>query len=385
MEKKNFSKKFLHRIKWLLIILLILAVLGIGIRIIQYIRLRYATEQQAILNVAVIKAQAGPVEIKIVLPGNVTAWHEATIFARTNGYLINWMVDIGARVKTGDVLAEISSPETNAALRQAEADLKTAQANNYLAQTTAKRWQLLLKTDSVSKQETDEKVSDAKAKAALVVAAKANRDRLRDLVSYERVLAPFDGIIMSRTTDIGRLINAGSSGTVPLFRLVQAKRLRVYVKVPEYFSGNIVPGITTRLSFREHPGKSFKATLLDTAKAIDPVSRTLLVQLEIDNPNYELLPGSYTEVHFTLPGNQSVHLPVNTLIFRASGMQVAAIDGDNKAIFKPIIIGRDFGSTVEVVYGVKANETIILNPPDSLLSGQKVRIVSSKVLAKDSP
>jgi RND family efflux transporter MFP subunit len=377
-----FDKKIFHRIKLVLICLLIIVIIGMVFRIVAYIKLRYATEQQAVLNVAIIKAEQSKKNIEIVLPGNVQAWHEATLYARTSGYVSKWMVDIGSQVKTGDLLAEIASPEVDAQLRQAEADLKTAEANDYLAQTTAARWTNLLKTDSVSKQETDEKVSNAQATAAVVKSTKANRDRLRELVSYQHIIAPFNGVIMSRTTDVGRLINSGN-GTVALFRLVQSNLLRVYIRVPEYYSSNILPGITAQLYFPQHPEKTYTATLLDTAKAIDMTSRTLLVQFQLNNPNNELLAGSYAEVRLSLPASMSVILPVNALIFRAEGLQVATIDGDSKALLKSIVIGRDFGDTVEVVTGIRPNESIILNPPDSLLSGEKVHIIQPNTVEKD--
>lgn len=377
----HFYKKTPRNVKLILLCLLVLAILGIGVRIVNYIRLYYATKQQAVLTVATIKATQGPTHREIILPGNVQAWHETTINARTDGYVIHWMVDIGTAVKTGDLLAEISTPEVNAQLQQAEAELKTAEANNNLAQITATRWKNLLKTDSVSKQEADEKISNAQATVATVNAARANRDRLLDLVSFERIIAPFDGVIMSRTTDIGRLINAGS-GTMPLFRLVQSNPLRVYVNVPEFFSKNILPGLTAQLYFPQYPGKSYTATLLNTAKAIDANTRTLLVQLQVNNDKNELFAGSYTEVHFRLPANNSVILPVNTLIFRSQGLQVATLSSDSKAIIKPIIIGQDFGDTVEVVSGIKANESIIINPSDSLLNNQTVRVISSNKATK---
>lgn len=377
-----FQDKIIHRIKMIMGVLLILVIVGITIRIIEYITLSFSTKHQAVLTVATIKPASSPATVEIVLPGNVQAWHETTIYARTNGYIVKWMVDIGDHVKQGDLLAEISTPEVNAQLRQAEADLKTAKANHHLAITTANRWTSLLKTDSVSKQETDEKVSNAKATAAMVKSTQANRDRLRDLVNFERIIAPFDGVIMSRTTDIGNLINAGS-GTVPLFRLVQSDPLRVYIRVPEYYAENIVSGITAQLFFPQLPGKSYSAALLGTAKAIEPVSRTLLVQLQVNNPNYELLAGSYAEVHLKLPAKTTVLLPVNTLIFRSKGMQVATVDRDNKVILKSIVIGHDFGDAVEVLTGLQPNETVILNPPDSLLNGQKVRIISSTTFSKD--
>lgn len=379
MEKQNkqFSDTLLRRIFIVFFILLIITFFIICARIIEYKKLRRATDDAAVLNVAVVKLAPGPGFQEIILPGNVVAWHEATIYARTNGYVINWQVDIGAHVKKNDLLATISTPEVDAQLKQTEADLITAKANSHLANTTAVRWENLLRTDSVSKQETDEKVSDAEAKAAIVASTRANRDRLRDLVSFQKIIAPFDGVIMSRTTDIGRLINAGS-GTVPLFRIVQSNLLRVYVRVPQYYSTNITPDLAAQLYFTEHPGKMYSAKLLDTAQAIDAVTRTLLVQFVIDNASYELLPGSYTEIHLKIPINRNhVRLPVNALIFRSQGMQVASIDGDHKATLKSITIGRDFGDFVEVVAGLKPGEDVILNPPDSLMSGQEVRIVST--------
>lgn len=375
-SNKKFSKPFLCKVVLLIFIMMIVAIIGIASRLVDDKKLRKMSNQQAVDNVAVITAIALPINEEIVLPGTVSAWHESAIYARTNGYVIKWMVDIGAKVKAGDLLALISAPEVDAQLRQTEADLITAQANYNLAHTTATRWIHLLKTDSVSKQETDEKISNEKATAAIVVSTRANRDRLRDLVSFERVSAPFDGIVMSRTTDIGRLINAGST-TVPLFNLVQANRLRVYVRIPEYYSSSIVPNLTVKLYFAEHPGKTYSAQLLDTARAIDPSSRTVLAEFAMDNFDYELLAGSYTQAHLIFPVNKNyVRLPVNTLIFRSQGMQVATVDSDNKALLKSITIGRDFGNEVEVVAGIQVGERIILNPPDSLSSGKKVRVVN---------
>lgn len=374
----TFSDTFLRRIFIVFFVLLGIAFIINCVRIYEYRKLRRTTEQEAVLNVAVIKAAPGPGIQEIILPGNIIAWHDATIFARTNGYVVQWYVDIGAHVKKDQLLATIATPEVSEQLRQTEADLRTAEANYQLAQVTAVRWIKLLRTESVSKQETEEKVSDAKAKAAIVASTRANRDRLRALVGFQRVIAPFDGVIMSRTTDVGRLINSGA-GTVPLFRIVQSNWLRVYVRVPQYFSNYVLPGSTAELTFAEQPGKVYSAKLLDTAKAIDRTSRTLLVQYAIENSNYELLAGSYTQLHLKLPANKNyVRLPVNTLIFRSQGMQVATIDGDETTVLKPITIGRDYGNFVEVVAGLQQEEKVILNPPDSLISGQRVRIVSTE-------
>jgi RND family efflux transporter MFP subunit len=338
------------------------------------------THHLAMPVVQTMVAQPGPASENMVLPGNVQAWHEATIFARTNGYIKKWYVDIGSRVKEGDLLAVIESPEVDAQLRQAEADLQTAIANEGLALSTAKRWVALLKTDSVSKQETDEKVSNAKAMTALVIAARANRDRLRDLVSFERVVAPFDGTISSRTTDVGDLINAGSgTNDVPLFQIVQSNPLRIYVQIPQLYSSSLTPDMSISLHFAEHPGKSFPAKLFQTASAIDVTTRTMQAQFTAENPKGELLPGGYTQVHFKMPlSTKLIRLPVNTLLFRAPGLQVATLDKQGKIQLKSITISRDFGTEVEVSSGVTAGERIVLNPPDSLNNGERVRVAISK-------
>ena len=370
----------------IVIVAAVIAFIGITMHIIAKMQLRSATNEAAVLNVSVIKAAAPPSTEEIILPGNVQAWHEATVYARVDGYVKKWDTDIGAHVKAGDLLAEIEAPELDAQLRQAEADLKTAQANNQLAQSTAKRWKELLKSDSVSKQETDEKVAAAAANTTLVNAARANRDRLLELVHFKRVIAPFDGIITARTTDIGSLINAGSGTTLrSLFHIAQADPLRIYVRVPQNYSDNIKPGLVVEMHFAEHPGKIYSAKLLDTAKAIDPVSRTLLAQFEFSNKDYQILPGGYTEVHFQLPTESNIiKLPVNTVLFRAEGLRVGIIDANNKVVLKPIKIIRDFGDTVEVNGDLKAGESIIVNPSDSLFDGQQVHVVEVTKMDKGS-
>jgi RND family efflux transporter MFP subunit len=384
--RDQVSDKTYERLKLAFIILLIIAVTGIGLRITERISLKHRTAQQAILTVAVFLAQAAPATEPVTLPGNVQAWHEAPIYARTNGYIKKWDVDIGAHVVTGQLLAEIETPELDAQLRQAQADLITAQANNALAQSTAARWKALLITDSVSKQETDEKVSAALANAALVNAARANRDRLQELVGFERVVAPFDGVITSRQTDIGNLIDAGSSTPRPLFRISQVDPLRVYVRVPQNYSSRITKGMAVECTFAEHPGKKYTATLLDTAQAIDPVSRTLLAQFLLQNKSGELLPGGYTEVHFKFEAQTgSVRLPVNALLFRAQGLQVGLVDDNNKVTLKNISVSRDFGDVVEIDSGIKVGTRIIINPSDSLINGQQVRIVSTVTPKDKSP
>lgn len=357
-----------------LLIVLVLIVL----RVQAAIALRRNTKTAAVTVVATLVAKQERGTDKIILPGNVWAWHEAPIYARTNGYIKKWYVDIGSRVSSGDLLAEIETPELDAQARQAAADLNRAIANNKLAQSTAKRWLNLLRTNSVSKQETDEKVSAAQAQQANVAAAKANLDHLNELVSFERVIAPFDGVITARATDIGALINAGSSTTAkPLFRIAQTDPLRIYVKIPQNYSSRLTPNMTVSLHFAEHPHHQFPAKLLDTAQAIDPKTRTLLAQFTVENKKGELLSGGYTEVWFAFPlPPNTVRIPVNTLIFRAQGLQVATVNKENKIILKSITVRRDFGTEIEIATGIAPGDRLVINPSDSITNDEVVRVTS---------
>lgn len=388
-DDRELSKK--SHFPWLITILIclafVLAVVLIFFRMEARKELRTATNAEAIQTVATIITKPGPATEDIMLPATVQAWHEANIFARTNGYIKNWYVDIGSRVKEGDLLAEIEAPEVDAQLHQAEADLNTASANEDLALITAKRWVNLLKSDSVSKQETDEKVLGEKATSALFLAAQANRDKLREIVSYQKVLAPFDGTISLRSIDIGSLINAGSgTNGSPLFHIVQSNPLRVYVQIPQTYVGNIKPEMKVTLSFAEFPGKSFLAKLYQTADAINVDGRTLLAQFWVDNPRGELLPGGYTEMHFSMPlSPKLIRLPVNTLLFRSENLQVAVVEKNNRVSLRRITVSRDFGNEVEVNTGVNAGETIVINPPDSIFNGQQVRVAPESNQALKEP
>jgi len=372
----SMESKISRRIIGFLCLIFLLALVVIFFRVKAQSGLRTYTENHAVLTVASLITKPGPSTEEIILPANVQAWHEATIFARTNGYIKKWYVDIGSRVKQGDLLAEIEAPEVNAQFHQTEADLNTAIANQELAFITAKRWVNLLKTDSVSKQETDEKLSAAKATAAMVIAARANRDRLRELVNYERVIAPFDGTISLRSIDIGSLINAGSgTNNFPLFRIVKSNPLRVYVQIPQTYMNRIKSDMEVTLHFTEHPDKVFHAKLFETANAIDAITLTLLAQFWADNPKEELLPGGYTEMHFKMPlSSKLIRLPVNSLLFRSKGLQVATIDNNHKVVLKSITISRDFGNEVEINTGLQVGERVILNPTDSIFNGQEVRL-----------
>ena len=342
--------------------------------------LQQKTHAAAIPYIQTIRAARTSTHEHITLPGNLLAWHEAPIYARTNGYVKKWLVDIGDRVKEGALLAVIETPELNAQLRQADADLNVVIAQSALAQITALRWRNLLKTDSVSKQETDEKIHTADALTASVVAARANRDRLRELVGFEQVIAPFEGTISARGTDIGALINAGSNPDAkPLFSIVQSDPLRLYIKIPETYSSRITSKMTVNLRFAEHPGQRFQAQLFQTANAIDINTRTLLTEFVVQNKNGELLPGSYTSVNFSMPvQSNSVLLPVNTLIFRAEGLQIATLDKNNHVVLKKITIVLDLGTQVLINTGVKPGEQIIINPSDSIYQGQIVRIAEAQ-------
>jgi RND family efflux transporter MFP subunit len=333
------------------------------------------TNEDAVPTVVVTYPKADAPAEEIVLPGNTQAFTDTPIYARTNGYLKRWYFDIGARVKAGQLLAEIETPEVDQQLDQARADLATAEANLALAKSTAERWQFLLKSDSVSKQETDEKVGDYNAKKATVDAMESNVKRLEQLRDFEKVYAPFSGVITARNVDTGALIDAGANTPGhELFHMAAIKTLRVYVNVPELYSRAARPGATADLTLDEFPGRVFHGRLVRNANAIDSSSHTLLVEVDVDNPTGELLPGAYVLVHLKLPRQiSSVTIPSNTLLFRSEGLRVAVVR-DNRAVMVPIKIGRDYGDTVEVVSGLQPNEAVIVNPADSLLSGTPVHI-----------
>jgi RND family efflux transporter MFP subunit len=348
---------------------------GLGSRSNAHAALQAQSTQQAVTSVVMFKAVSGPKGEDVVLPGTVQSFLEAPTYARTSGYVKAWYTDIGAPVKKGQLLAEIDTPEIDDQLRQAEADLGTAEANGKLADSTAKRWQALVATDSVSKQENDEKAADAAAKNAAVAASKANVARLQQLESFKRVVAPFDGIVTARKTDVGALINAGSGIGPELFHVADTSKLRVYVQVPQAYVPLVKTGMAASLRFVEFPHRDFPATVARTAEAMDPTARTLLVELQVDNAQHELLPGGYAEVHLAVtPSAATVRLPINTLLFRAEGLRVAKIDGNSHIVLAPVTLGRDYGTEVEVVEGVAPDEAVVLNPPDSLKDGQAVRV-----------
>jgi RND family efflux transporter MFP subunit len=344
-------------------------------------QLREATEAAAVVTVATTKPTAQAELSELVLPGNIQANYEAPIYARTSGYLKRWLVDIGTPVKAGQLLGEIESPEVDSQLRQAQADLATAEANQKIAELTAQRWRDLRASDSVSKQEADEKISLAASGDAQMQAARANVQRLRELSGFEKIVAPFDGVITARNTDIGQLIAAGNNTGPELFRVADMRRLRLYVRVPQTYAAAMKPGLQAELLFPDRPGKTYTARIDSTSSAIDTATRTLLAQLVIDNKNGELLPGAYTEVHFKLPpgaGASSYKLPANVLLFRGDGMHVGVVEANSKVVLKPVMVGRDYGSDIEIIQGLDANDDVILSPPDSLADGLAVRVATPK-------
>ena len=359
----------------LLIVALALGVWGIASRLVSRSELRRNTARNAIPTVVTAKPRYGGAGDELILPGIVQAYIESPIYARTSGYLKSWRTDIGARVHKGDLLAELETPEVDKQLSQARADLATAQANLAISDITNQRWQRLLKTQAVSKQDADNRAADAAAKKTTVDSAEQNVKRLGDLESFKRVIAPFDGVVTARNTDVGYLINAGQAAGTELFRMADIHRLRIYAQVPEAYAAAIGAGLQAELHFAERPGASFAADTIRTSNALDPTARTLQVELQLDNREAQLFPGSYTEIHFKLPsGTETLRLPANTVLFRGKSQQVAVVELDDTIKLKDIDEGRDFGKTIEVLRGLTPDDAVVVNPPDSIEDGMKVRI-----------
>jgi RND family efflux transporter MFP subunit len=344
---------------------------------------RAETAQMAVPSVSVISPQHTAPAQEIVLPGNVQPFISSPIYARTNGYVKNWYADIGAHVKKGKLLAVIETPEVDQQLAQSRSNLATAQANLKLAEITKTRYLGLLATHAVAQQDADNAEGTYNANKAIVDADQANVRQLETLQSFEKVYAPFDGIITARNTDIGQLINSGNTGNVKtdLFHVSQPGKLRVYVNVPEQYSKAAAPGLTANLTLAEFPGRQFQGKLVRTSNSINFTTRTLTAEIDVDNPSGELLTGAYTEVHLKVPGQTSSYLvPVSTLIFRSQGLQLAVVR-NGSVVLTPVTPGRDFGEQIEIVSGLKGNESVIVSPPDSIVSGQKVQIVQAAAAA----
>jgi RND family efflux transporter MFP subunit len=377
------SKQHVHR-RWLVLIIAVIVVAALLISgIVSRVRARNAlkteTAQVALTAVSIVTPkQTAPAE-EIVLPGNVQPFITSPVYARTNGYLKKWYFDIGAHVKKGQLLAVIETPEVDQQLQQARSNLSTAQANLELATITKTRYQGLLKKHAVSQQDADNAVGTYNANKAIVQADQAAVEQYSALVSFEKVYAPFDGVITARNTDIGDLINSGSTANVKtdLFHIAQPGTLRVYVNVPEEYSRGIKAGMTADLALAEFAGRTFQGNLVRTADAINMTTRTLLVEIDVANPTNTLLTGSYAEVHLKVPTQASTFIiPVNTLIFRSEGLRVGVVKND-KVTLTPVTPGHDFGNQIEIVAGLRPDDQIIINPPDSVVTGQQVQIVQA--------
>jgi multidrug efflux system membrane fusion protein len=364
-------------------ILLVLLLLAGGVTMLTRLNhdrvLAKETERETIPTVAVVKPLAEKPDEDLILPGSLLAFEESPIYARTNGYLVKWYKDIGSKVKKGDLLAKIDTPEVDQELNQSRAARQQVVAQLDLAKISSDRWEALRKTDSVSAQEADQQTSGYKQAQANLAAADANVRRLEQLEGFKDVYAPFDGVLTRRNVDPGALINAGAGATGrELFDLARVDPLRVYTSVPQAYSPYIKVGAKTTVTLQEFPGEKFTATIARTAESIDTNTRTLLTEVDVPNKNGRLLPGSFGEVHFAVGNNlNKVTVPVNTMLFRAQGAQVAVVGSDNKVQLRPITIGRDYGTTLEILGGVNPDDQIVVNPPDSLENGQQVNVAQA--------
>ena len=376
-EKKS------HIFLVLVIIALVLLVVG-GITLLsrrtQFKTLASETEQMAVPNVQVIHPTVAPGQEDLVLPSTTQAYVESPIYARTTGYLVRWYHDIGSHVKKGELLADIDTPEVDQQLSAAKADLGTSKANEDLSKITANRYQELIKTDGVSKQEVDNAVGDYAAKKATTASSEANVRRLEELESFKHIYAPFSGVLTQRNIDPGNLINAGNGGAgQALFNLAQTDPIRAYVRVPEVYAPNIRAGLSASLELVQYPGRRFEGKVVRTADAIDLASRTLNTEVDVPNKTGELLPGGYAQVHLGVKATgEHLVVPVNALLFRAEGLRVVVIDGDNTTHLQQLTIGRDYGTTLEVLQGLKSTDWIVLNPADSLEDNMKVNVKQLK-------
>jgi RND family efflux transporter MFP subunit len=348
-------------------------------------QLKVETKELAVPTVMVVQPQKGVSQQEVILPGDMAAYAEAPIYARIGGYLKAWRADIGTRVKGGQLLAEIDAPELDHQLEQARADLATAEANLRLAQTTATRYSDLLKTDSVSRQDVDNTSGSLEARRTATDSAKSNVKRLEQMQAYEKIFAPFDGVITARNTDVGALIDSGSGGgpARELFHIAAVHKLRVFVNVPELYSPQIRPGLKAELMLVEYPGRRFQGTLVRDAGAIGSSTRTLRTEFEVDNAAGLLKPGSYVEVHLKLPSSATTFtLPINTFIFKAAGMQVATVKDGKTIALVAVKPGRNFGTRMEVIEGLKGNESVVMDPSDTIADGQPVRLAQAQAVAE---
>lgn len=373
-----------HRLRRALIIgavtVCVIAVIGIGLRVHAQTKVKQWTDAQAIPTVEIVSPQTVAKAEELVLPGTLSAYIDAPIYARIDGYLKRWYVDIGAHVHAGQALADIETPELDQQIHQVEAALVTAKANDQLDKITAERWGKMLISQSVSQQEADEKAAAYSVSQSQVDAAQANLQRLRALEAFKHVIAPFDGIVTARNTDVGNLINAGAGvkGN-ELFRVADEHEARVYVDVPQTDAGQIKVGVTAQLQLPENPGVMVPAKVSALSDAVSVASRTMQVELMADNPDHLLLPGDYVEVHFQIPAPPHVmQLPTTALMFRKEGLQVATVDDRNRIVLKSIQLAKELGAVVDVNLGLTAQDRVVDNPPDSIANGELVRIATGQ-------
>lgn len=367
------------KLKALVAVVIAIGIVGWGLssRARDKVALTSLTQEQSMVTVKMIQPAGRESGEVLTLPGTLQAFYSASVYARVSGYLKKWSVDIGTPVKTGQVLAEIETPELDQQLKQSEANLDTALANEHLTEVTDKRWRHLLASDSVSQQEADEKGGDYEAKKALVAAARADVERLRALESFKHITAPFDGVVTARKTDIGALINAGHDAGHELFTVADVHKLRLYVNVPQSYANQIQIGMKAQLTVPERPGQTFNAVLTDNSRSVGENSGAVLIELDVNNMDGKLLPGEYGNVLFNLPRDaNAVRVPASALAFRKEGLRVATLTADNHVAFRTIQISRDLGNSVEIASGLSATDRIIDNPPDSLEDGDQVRVAA---------
>ncbi len=389
------TRQATRRVLTILVVLLIIAVVVVITGIIPRLHARAALRQQtdnlAVPDVAVVSPQSGEPMQEVVLPGTIQAYADAPIYARTNGYIKSWSHDIGSHVRKGELLAVIATPELDRQVDEARASLNTARANLGLAQVTAQRYQGLQGTEAVSKQSIDTATQTESAQAASVVQAQQALNQLLELQSFERVYAPFDGIVTARNVNVGQLVDSGSNGGTgsstnfgvangpqELFHVSSMDTVRIFINVPGAYVPEARPGVKTNIDLVEYPGRVFQGTIVRTANAIDVATRTLLVEVDIPNRKHELLPGAYAQVHLQLPMKKpALIIPVDALLFRSEGLRVVTVDAQNHAHLQPITVGRDWGTKIEVLTGLTQNDRIVDSPPDSIAEGESVNVVNT--------
>ena len=376
-EDRQHCKEFIKKYRYIIVAFGLCMILNLSYRIGHATYLRIQQAKVDVQAVFVIHPHHVALFDEYVLPGTLSAWHEAPIYSRIPGYLKAWHVDMGDKLKKNQVMALIEAPELEAEYLQAKANYQSLKAQNKIAQITAKRWQAMFQEKAVSPQDLDEKINAAKRTFADMMAAAAQMRRLETMYAFREIKAPFSGYVSLRNVDIGMLVNAGSqtNAELPLFKMVQSHKLRLQLKLPQAYIKKIDANTVVIFEFDQFPGQLFRGKLLHVASAIDPMTRTLLAEFMVDNRKHQLLPGIYAHVHFKIPSEQtSVRIPMNTLLFRTEGLQVATVDKDSKVLLKEISIYRDLGDEVEINYGLNLSDRIILNPYDDIDNGQKIRV-----------